>query len=106
VRVEFVVDGARLRGQSCGLAIHAGRTSSVDTNKSKNIKTSATRLKKRTGRKHIKDVVKNYTCGEDCTYAAGSNNITGYLVVITEIEGIKTKTFLNSEYIRNYVNLK
>jgi hypothetical protein len=50
--------------------------------------------------------VKNYIYGKNCAYAAGSNNITGYLIIITEIEEVKAKALLDSEYIENYINLK
>jgi hypothetical protein len=82
------------------------RGNDASTNKSKNIRVSATRIKQRISRRRLRNVVKNYICGKSCAYAAGSNNITGYLVVITEVERVKTKALLDSEYIKNYINLK
>jgi hypothetical protein len=50
--------------------------------------------------------VKDYICGENCAHAAESSNITGYLVIITEIEGVKVRALLDLKYIENYINLK
>jgi hypothetical protein len=54
----------------------------------------------------VRNVIKNYTYGENCAHAAGSNNITGYLIIITEIEEVKAKVFLDLGCMRNYINLK
>jgi hypothetical protein len=50
--------------------------------------------------------VKDYTYGENCIYAAGSNNIIGYLIIIIEVEEVKAKALLDLGCMRNYINLK
>jgi hypothetical protein len=50
--------------------------------------------------------VKNYTYGENCAYAVGSNNITEYLVITTEVERVKAKALLDLGCMGNYINLK
>jgi hypothetical protein len=67
---------------------------------------NVTRSEGRTGRRHIRNVIKNYIYGENCAHAVGSNNTIGYLVVIIKVEGVKVKALLDLEYIRNYINLK
>jgi hypothetical protein len=54
----------------------------------------------------VRNIVENYIYGKNCIYATGFNNITEYLVIITEIEGVKAKALLDLRYIRNYINPK
>jgi hypothetical protein len=54
----------------------------------------------------VRNIIKDYTYGKNCAYAAGSNNIIEHLMVIIKVEKIKAKALLDLRYIKNYINPK
>jgi hypothetical protein len=82
------------------------RGNNLDTDKNKSVKVSITRIRQRTGRRRLRNVIEDYIYNENCIHAAGSNNITGYLVIIIKVEGIRVKVLLDLGYMGNYINSK
>jgi hypothetical protein len=82
------------------------RGNNVSTSKSESVRANVTRSGRRTGRKRLRNVVKNHTYGKNYAHATGSNNTIGHLIVITEVERIKVKALLDLGCIENYINLK